>query len=96
MTRRGNRRGTTGNGAVSCDESEVGASQTGGVIAVDNNGAIAKEGGRALDGREVEVEIGGLEGTAGNIAMLARKVADLTVCRVLIVAWGCLAANIRV
>lgn len=55
----GNRRGTAGNGAVPCDESEVGASEAGGVIAVDYNGAIAKEGCRAVDSGEVEIEIAG-------------------------------------
>lgn len=55
----GNRRGTASNGAVPCDESEVGASEAGGVIAVDYNGAITKEGCRALDSGEVEVEIAG-------------------------------------
>lgn len=56
---------------------------------------LRPEDGREREGRN-EKNLRGLEGTAGNIAMLARKVADLTVCRVLIVAWGCLAANIRV
>ena len=28
--------------------------------------------------------------------MLARKVTDLAICRILLVAWGCLAANVRI
>lgn len=38
----------------------------------------------------------GLEGTAGNIAMLAGKVTDLAICRILIVAWGVFTANVGV
>lgn len=53
----GNRCGTASNGAVSCDESKVGASKSGSVIAMDHNGAIAEERGRALGGGEVEIEV---------------------------------------
>lgn len=57
LSRCGNRGGTASNGAVSCDDSEVGTSKAGGVITVDHNGAIAEEGGRPLGGGEVEVKI---------------------------------------
>lgn len=53
----GGRRGTASDGAVSCNEGEVGASKAGGIIAVYHNGAIAKEGSRALGSGDVEVEI---------------------------------------
>ena len=59
LSRCGNRGGTASNGAVSCDESEVGTSKAGGVISVDYDGAIAEEGGRPLDGGEIEVKIAG-------------------------------------
>lgn len=37
-----------------------------------------------------------MEGTVGNIAVFAGEVADLAIRRILIVAWGFLAANVGV
>lgn len=59
LSRCGNRRGTASDGAVARNESEVCTSKAGGVISVDHDGAIAEEGGRPLDGGEIEVKIAG-------------------------------------
>lgn len=49
----------------------------------------------AVNGRD-ERNLRGLEGTGSDVAVLASKVADLAVCRILVVARGCLTANVGV
>lgn len=58
-------------GGITAAELEIGACQAGGVASVDDNRAITEEGSHTLDGRDVEVEEGGLERIDGDVAVLA-------------------------
>lgn len=51
---------------------EVGASQPRGVGGVDDNTPIAEKGFGALQGGGVELEVAGLEGRGGDVAVLSR------------------------
>ena len=64
-------------GGVSSDHGEVGARQSGRVAAVDDDGPVAEERTHARQGRGVEVDVAGLEGTGGDVTVLAAQVADL-------------------
>lgn len=75
---------------------KVGASQASLVGIVKDEGSVAKEGADALLGRRVEVEVLGLEGIAGDLAILAAEVSGLARLGSLGVARRLLAASGRV
>ena len=58
-------------------EGEVGAGQASRVRGVDDDGAVAEEAGRARRGRGVEFKVARLEGTCGDVSVLADEITDL-------------------
>lgn len=75
---------------------KVGAGQASLVGVVKDKGSVADEGADALLGGRVEVEVLGLEGIAGDLAILAAEVSGLARLGSLGVANGVLAASRRV
>ena len=99
---RGGRRGSSvapARGAVAggrAGDHKVGAGQAGGVTGVNDDG-FADEGSVAGGrGRDVEVGVAGLEGAAGDVAVLAGEIPDLAGLRVGVVAGGDLTADVGV
>lgn len=75
--------GGSGSGAVGAvgggrgNEGEVGACQAGSVAAVDDNGLVAEEVGRALNGGEVVVGVADGPGLGSDVAVLASEISGL-------------------
>ena len=70
--------GAVSRGSItSADDGEVGAGQSRGVAGVEDDAAVADEVADTGGGGGVEVEVGGREGAAGHVAVLACEIADL-------------------